>query len=116
MALTSCYHHKKHGIQKIRAWRKYQFEIPPEGTEFLNLLFFSEMPLFWLNHTFKNNLSTSIKIYTFGARLTFSMSNTQTQCEKGASDVNFHLRIPIIIRDLENIIKPGFVSSNSAGR
>ena len=33
--------------QQIRAWRKYQFEIPPEGTEFLSLLFFSEVPLFW---------------------------------------------------------------------
>ena len=104
--------------QQIRAWRKYQFEIPPEGTEFLSLLFFSEVPLFWFNHTFKNNWSTSMNIYTFGALLTLRIQYeyTQTQCEEGASDVNFHLRIPIIIRDLENIIKPGFVSSNSAGR
>ena len=59
-----------------------------------------------------------MNIYTFGALLTLRIQYeyTQTQCEEGASDVNFHLRIPIIIRDLENIIKPGFVSSNSAGR
>ena len=88
MALTSCYHHKKHGIQKIRAWRKYQFEIPPEGTEFLNLLFFSEMPLFWFNHTFKNNWSTSMNIYTFGALLTLRIQYeyTQTQCDEDARD------------------------------
>ena len=47
-----------------------------------------------------------MNIYTFGALLTLRIQYeyTQTQCEEGASDVNFHLRIPIIIRDLENII------------
>ena len=43
--------------KRSRASGLYQFEIPPGETESLNLLFFSEMTLFWFNQSLKNNPS-----------------------------------------------------------